>query len=414
MSQQLRRKLLPIIFNAGETDKMKAPSLGFPLRNKKKERFPRIYFAGSIQKRINFRTLRKNRHEKKIKIQETGDNYMNSCQIEAIGVGSPVVDLVSEVEESLLSRISGKKGGMELVDSLEMVSLLKRIEGVPLKSAGGSAGNTIFALAQMGVPCSFLGKIGKDSDGEYYRKSFEKMGGDCSRFKKDGNKRTACCLSLVTPDSERTMRTDLGAAITFSPEEVSDDDFKGCRHAHIEGYLLFNPELTMAVLKAAKNAGCTISMDLGSFEVVEASEEGLADILHEYVDIVFANEEEAAAFSGSRDPVVGLEALHRHCPTAIVKIGKDGALLTDNGKQIKAPALPVENVRDTTGAGDFWAAGFLYGYLNGYSIRKSGWTGAIFGRHVIQHLGTMLDKKVWGEIAMETTLLLSKEEKSLC
>ena len=148
----------------------------------------------------------------------------------------------------------------------------------------------------MGASCSFLGKIGNCEEGAFYRDSFAKLGGDITRFKV-GSISNGRCLSLVTPDGERTMRTDLGAAMSLSPDEISVSDFVGCTHAHIEGYLLFNESLMLRVIESAKEAGCTISLDLASFEVVNATKSILPGILRNYVDIVFANEEEAAAFT---------------------------------------------------------------------------------------------------------------------
>ena len=234
------------------------------------------------------------------------------------------------------------------------------LENEAVTSPGGSAGNTTFALSRIGMSCAFLGKLGDDENGSFYREAFNREGGDCSRFKTDSESATGCCISLVTPDSERTMRTCLGAAMNLSPDEITASDFMGCRHAHIEGYILFNRDLLLKILDCAKQAGLSISLDLGSFEVVGAAIDILPGVLDRYVDIVFANEEEAAAFSGSSDPETGLSALSRHCAVTAVKLGSDGALLRKDGESIHVPAVMAENVLDTTGAGDFWAAGFLY------------------------------------------------------
>ncbi len=339
---------------------------------------------------------------------------MERKAVQVMGIGSPVVDFVVETDDEFLATLPGQKGGMELVDSPTLKALLKSIKETPVKAPGGSAGNTTFALARMGMACSFMGKVGRDENGDYYKNLFKEVGGDLSRFKSDGSDPTACCVSLVTPDSERTMRTDLGAAMTFSPADIGADDFKECRHVHAEGYLLFNRDLLMAVLKAAKAAGCTVSLDLGSFEVVEAAKDILPEILEAYVDIVFANEEEAAAFTGSKDPKTGLDALGHLCRVAAVKVGKEGAYLKDETGTTHVPAMPVDKVVDTTGAGDYWAAGFLFAHLNGYSLTKAGCVGSLFGKHIIACMGADLPADTWGDIIAETTLLLSKKEEALC
>ncbi|MHC4885706.1 MAG: adenosine kinase [Planctomycetota bacterium] len=315
-----------------------------------------------------------------------------------IGVGSPVVDLLCQVPEETIGQVGGAKGGMELIDAAKMNEILSFLPSVPKQAAGGSSGNTTFALATLGVPAAFLGKVGEDENGDYYCSEFKALGGSDAAFKVNPEVATACCLSLVTPDSERTMRTDLGAAMTLAPDEVSAADFEGYAHAHMEGYLLFNPDLMMAVLKAAKAAGCRISLDLGSFEVVGAAKDILPTVLGDYVDIVFANEEEAAAFCGNDDPQEGLKALSQYCEITAVKVGKDGAFITNGTETVKIEAELVENAIDTTGAGDYWAAGFLYGHLKGRDLAASGAMGSVLGAAVVQVLGAKLTDEGWKSV----------------
>lgn len=322
----------------------------------------------------------------------------NNFSKPVICVGSPVVDQVAHVQEAFLARIGGEKGGMELVDSATFFSLLEKLPEQPSYTPGGSAGNTSFALARLGMASRFLGTLGDDRAGNFFREQLLQAGGDDMAIRIMPDLPTAQCLSLVTPDAERTMRTHLGAAMTFAPEHVTEKDFIGCRHAHIEGYMLFNPDLMLATLKAAKTAGCTISIDLASFEVVHASRTILHELLAEYVDVVFANEEEAEAFVGSDDPEKGLKALAGLCRTAAVKIGEKGALLCHERECCHIPALSVPKVVDTTGAGDFWAAGFLFGMLSGFTLQHSGRLGAMLGGSVVAREGTTLPDKQWQEL----------------
>jgi sugar/nucleoside kinase (ribokinase family) len=194
------------------------------------------------------------------------------------------------------------------------------------------------------------------------------------------------------------MRTDLGAASSFSPEEVSAADFEECSHAHVEGYLLFNPDLAEAVLKSARQAGCTVSLDLGSYEVVQGAAEVLPGMLADYVDVVMANEDEAAAFCGDSDPEVGLEALSRLCELAVVKLGREGAIMKSGDATCRAGARRVEDVKDTTGAGDFWAAGFLYGLINQSGLEDCGRLGAVLGGEAVRHMGADLPAPAWADI----------------
>ncbi|MFQ3242565.1 MAG: sugar/nucleoside kinase (ribokinase family) [Lentimonas sp.] len=315
-----------------------------------------------------------------------------------IGVGSPIVDAIAQVENSFIEQIDGDKGGMVLVDAAGINALLEALPDQPVKAPGGSAGNTLFTLARMGCQTSFLGKTGNCSEGEFYREQFAQLGGDCARFK-IGEVPNGQCVSLVTPDGERTMRTNLGAAMTLAPEEISAADFAGCDHAHIEGYLLFNEALMMRVLESAKEAGCTISLDLASFEVVNATSAILPAILSDYVDIVFANEEEAEAFTGIEGDIPAMaKKLAKHCDIVAVKVGAHGSYIAHAGTITKIEPMHAANVIDTTGAGDLWAAGFLHGWSRQQSLYKAAKAGSILGAAVVQVQGSVLPPHVWDDV----------------
>ena len=315
-----------------------------------------------------------------------------------IGVGSPIVDAIAQVKNSFIEQIDGDKGGMVLVDDAGIHALLDTLPEQPVKAPGGSAGNTLFTLARMGCQTSFLGKTGNCSEGEFYRQQFAELGGDCARFK-IGDVPNGQCVSLVTPDGERTMRTNLGAAMTLAPEEISAADFAGCNHAHIEGYLLFNEALMMRVLESAKEAGCSISLDLASFEVVNATSEILPEILLNYVDIVFANEEEAEAFTGIADDYPAMaKKLAEYCDTVAVKVGAHGSYIAHAGTITKIEPMHAAKVVDTTGAGDLWAAGFLHGWSQQHSLFQAAKAGSILGAAVVQVQGSVLPPHVWDDV----------------
>lgn len=315
-----------------------------------------------------------------------------------IGIGSPIVDAIALVEESFISQVDGDKGGMVLVDTATITSLIESLPQAAVAAPGGSAGNTLFALARMGASTSFLGKTGNCTEGGFYRDRFAQLGGDTSRFK-IGNVPNGRCLSLVTPDGERTMRTDLGAAMTLAPEEISVADFAGCSHAHIEGYLLFNEALMRRVLESAKEAGCTISLDLASFEVVNATKAILPELLSHYVDIVFANEEEGSAYTGIVDdyPQMALK-LAELCEIAVVKVGAHGSYVARASEVQKIEPMHAAKVIDTTGAGDLWAAGFLYGWSQNRPLAECAQMGSTLGAAVVQEQGSTLPEYVWQDI----------------
>lgn len=312
-----------------------------------------------------------------------------------IGVGSPVVDTLANVDDAFLqTHVPGDKGGMELVDAAALASIIGQLKGPLVQAPGGSAGNTAVGVAHLGLPTTFLGKLGNDNNAAFYRDSFGAIGGDITRFK-EAPVANGHCLSLVTPDSERTMRTDLGAAMTLSPDEVSPEDFVGVDHAHIEGYLLFNRDLLFRVLECAKLAGCTISLDLASFEVVGAAKEILPDVLKDSVDIVFANEDEAGAFTDMGEDYMGMAAhLAQLCDIAVVKLGKEGSLIQQGNHLHRIEPNLVKAV-DTTGAGDLWASGFLYGWLTGKDLPTCGRYGSVLGAEVVQIMGAAIPADRW-------------------
>jgi sugar/nucleoside kinase (ribokinase family) len=321
-----------------------------------------------------------------------------SSSFTIIGVGSPIVDAIAQVPNRFIEQIDGDKGGMVLVDAPTIEALIRSLPSPPIKAPGGSAGNTLFTLARLGDSTRFLGKTGKCAEGQFYREEFTKLGGDSTRFK-IGDTANGQCLSLVTPDGERTMRTNLGAAMTLAPEEISAADFAGCNHAHIEGYLLFNEALMMRVLKSAKEAGCTISLDLASFEVVNATKEILPDILQNYVDIVFANEEEAEAFTGIQNDYREMAIkLGRYCDIVAVKVGAHGSYIAHDGAVTKIEPMHAAQVVDTTGAGDLWAAGFLHGWSHQLSLTQAAKIGSILGSAAVQVQGSVLPPHVWDDV----------------
>ena len=324
---------------------------------------------------------------------------MNRCKV--LGLGSPILDLLVQVDDSFLrENVAGEKGGMGMLDAAAQKKLIGAFPpGKVKKAIGGSAFNTISALTALGMQTSFMGKIGQDDDGEFYRSSYQSAGGDVSRFRVSKTEPTATCVSLVTPDSERTMRTNLGASSTLAPDEISDADFEGITHFHAEGYMLFLPGLLPKAMRLAKENGCTVSFDLSSFEVVRIFRKEIEELLERYVDIIFANEDEAREFCGTDnfEPEAAAARLLKTCSTAAVKLGKKGALLRHGAETCRIEPKLVRAL-DTTGAGDLWQAGFLYGWLNGLGLEKAGAMGSVLGAEIVQVIGAEIPPGRWPEI----------------
>jgi sugar/nucleoside kinase (ribokinase family) len=309
-----------------------------------------------------------------------------------IGVGSPIMDLLARVPDDFLHHhVPGGKGGMVLVDHDEMHRIVGLLENEPAYATGGSAANATFNAARLGLRATFLGKLGHDNMARIYRHAFEMAGVDGSRFKQ-GQLANARCLALVTPDAQRTLRTCLGAAMTLSPNEITVSDFAGCRHAHIEGYLVFNRALADAVLTAARAAGCTTSLDLSSFEVVNASRDWLFQQFRRGIDIVFANEDEIRAVfqdQASDFPVLA-QRLADLGVLAAVKVGKEGAWVARDRELHRIEPVTVADVIDTNGAGDAWAAGFLFGHLRGWPLPGCGALASLLGAETVVHMGPII------------------------
>ncbi|MBA2479731.1 MAG: adenosine kinase [Planctomycetes bacterium] len=312
---------------------------------------------------------------------------------ELFGVGSPLVDLVVSVDEAFLrTHVQGQKGGMQLVDA-EIITAIVADGGIqPVMAAGGAASNTTVGAANLGIRSAFIGSCGADDYAQFYRSALKAQG--CHpQLVEHAELPTGRALSLVTPDAERTMRTCLGAAAALDPAYFTPAVFQGAKVVMLEGYTLFNRDLTRAVARAAKEADCELALDLASLEVVAANREVILELLDGFVDLVFANVDEAKAWN-SAGPEAALEDLARHVPIAVVKLGKEGALIQCRGQRVHVAAEQVEAI-DTTGAGDSWAAGFLAGHLRGLPIAQCGRLGALAGAAVVQVMGAQVPREKW-------------------
>lgn len=314
---------------------------------------------------------------------------MNSFQINVLGIGSPLIDILAKVDDAFLAGVPGEKGGMQWVSSAEQAEIIGRLSSPVAKAVAGSASNTIYALARLGLPAGFCGMIGNDLNGAEYKEQMQSIDGDVSRILVHPTEPTGTCLALVTPDGARTMRTCLGAALSLSNDNLTPAVFDGITHVHLEGYTLYNLPLFRKILELAYDAECTVSLDLSSFEIVREHKTLLMSLIPEYINIIFANEDEAKAFSDNEESwEKGLEKLSALCQTVCVKLGAEGAVIASVDETVRIAAVPVAQVVDTTAAGDLWAAGFLYGYFQNHPLSECGKYGALLSAAGIQVLGT--------------------------
>ena len=314
-----------------------------------------------------------------------------------LGIGNPLMDLLVHVDNAFLKHVPGEKGGSALVEPELIQQVLSQVKTEVLHQCGGGAANTIYGLARLGTPVTFIGTVGHDPMGETFVHQFKDAEICADRLRYHEVKPTGHCLSLITPDTQRTMRTYLGASIELNCDDISLSDFNGCTHVHTEAYLFAHPGLTEKILSLAKEAGCTTSLGLASFEVVANNRELVEHLLTNYVDVVFASEDEAEIYVASGDLDEGLKALAEHCPVAAVTLGKNGALIQSKSEKIHVPTAKAEAL-DVTGAGDLWAAGFLYGYLNKWPLKKSAEMGCLLGTSCVTQHGARLAEVFWKDI----------------
>ena len=313
-----------------------------------------------------------------------------------LGMGNALVDVIIRLDdERLLGEFHWSKGTMHHVDE-EGLARLDRLTAGLEKTwvAGGCAANTIYGLAELGATAGFIGSTGKDSWGDFYIKDMESKGIKPYFFRPD--RPTGRANALLTSDGERTFGTYLGAALELGPEFLTTELFRGWSFFYIEGYLVQKQELIHKALRMAKAAGCMTALDLASYNVVTDNLEFLQMVIPEYVDLVFANREEALAFTGM-EPEQAVTALASLCKVAVVKAGERGAWVQSGSEKHEVPAFKADCI-DTTGAGDLFSTGFLFNYLRGEPLRTCAVFGNILASRVIETLGPKLSPEVWKEL----------------
>ena len=316
-----------------------------------------------------------------------------------LGMGNALTDILLQIEnDNILLSLKLPKGSMQLINTERSDDITKAVSQYEKKMAtGGSASNTINGITKLGLDAGFVGKIGKDDIGLFFTN--DSVNNGVKPHLLISNTPSGRCIVLVSPDSERTLCTFLGAACELAATDLTPDMFQDYDIFHIEGYLVQNHDLIRTAVKMAKEAGLKVSIDLASYNVVEANLEFLHEIVTEYVDIVFANEEEARAFTG-KEPKEALIHISNHCDIAVVKVGKEGSYIR-SGKENVQIKPRLANAVDTTGAGDLYAAGFLYGFANNYSLEICGKIGSLVSGNVVEVLGAKMSDQVWENINAE-------------
>jgi len=320
-----------------------------------------------------------------------------------LGIGNALVDVMTIIhDDQILDKFFLPKGSMTLVDGHKSEQV--KSETINFKrtlSSGGSAANTIHGLAMLGIETGFIGSIGKDDTGDFFDRNMKEAGVSTILLRR--NSPTGTAVALISPDSERTFATHLGAAVELDASDLDPEMFDGYDILYMEGYLIYNLPLVETACKIAKEKGMKIALDLASYNVVEANPDAFRKVIESYTDILFANAEEAKAYTGL-EPEEALDYFSGVVKTAVVKVGAEGSWLKNGEEKLKVAALPV-GCRDTTGAGDLYASGFLYGYAHGDNLEKCGVIGSLLAGRVIEIVGARLDEKIFSEVKKQLELL---------
>ncbi|MBK8807315.1 MAG: adenosine kinase [Bacteroidales bacterium] len=321
-----------------------------------------------------------------------------------LAIGNALVDILFKLEnDNLLQTFNLAKGSMQLVDKNQSDIIISQTGSLEKTMvSGGSAANTINSLAALGANSAYIGKIGKDEFGAFFKSDMLNNG--VKPMLLESETITGRAVALISKDSERTFATYLGAAVELQSSDLTLDMFKTYNYVHLEGYLAFNQELIEHALKLAKEAGCKISIDMASFNVIEAMPDFMKRIVKQYVDIVFLNEEEAKSFTG-KEPREAVDEVAEVCEIAVVKVGKNGSYIKKGNEFYQVPAIKATAL-DTTGAGDNYAAGFLYGLLNNQPLPVCGAIGSLLGGKVIEVIGAKLPQQTWDKIKSEISSIV--------
>lgn len=311
-----------------------------------------------------------------------------------VGVGAALVDLLVNVKDSWIQENKAVKGDMQLVDFSRIESLLSTLPAYE-KVPGGSACNTLVGYAKLGGEAAFVSKTGEDELGKLF--ALHLKNSNVQSLIKPANEPTGRVLSVVTPDAERTMFSYLGASDTLALDDFPEGVFDGAALTYIEGYRAFDAQTFRGVLERSKAAGVPTALDFGSFGVVNVCHSLFESLFAEgLIDMIFANEEEAKAYTG-KEPRETLEELAKYTSLAVVKLGAEGALVSHKGIVFEITAKKVQAL-DTTGAGDLWAAGFLFGFLSGSDIPECGKLASEVAAEVVQVQGASIPDSVWNRL----------------
>jgi sugar/nucleoside kinase (ribokinase family) len=314
---------------------------------------------------------------------------MPDSAYDVVGIGNAIVDIIARCDDAFLSKHDLAKGFMRLVDA-ETATRLYAAMGPATERSGGSAANTIAGLASFGAKVGFIGRVAADQFGGIFHHDIRSLGVAYDTAPAADGGPTARCLILVTPDGERTMNTFLGASVDFAPADLDQDMLAAAKIVYLEGYLFDRPEAKAAfrlAAKVAKAAGAKVGLTLSDPFCVDRHRDDFRELVRDGADIVFANEKEITALYEVNSFEQAADAALQDCEMAVLTRSEQGSVIVAKGQTIVIPAEPVGQVVDLTGAGDLYAAGFLFGLTSGLPLPACGRLGSLAAAEVIGHIG---------------------------
>ncbi|MDP2699186.1 adenosine kinase [Thalassospira sp.] len=318
---------------------------------------------------------------------------MTETKFDVVGIGNAIVDVLAHCTEEDLARLNLVKNSMTLIDAETADSLYAQM-GPGLEMSGGSAGNTMAGIAALGGKGAYIGKVRDDQLGQVFRHDIRATGIAFDTAPATLGAPTARCLIFVTPDGHRTMNTFLGACVELGPDDIDAQLIAASRVIYMEGYLWDREDAKNAFIKAAQiahEAGRQVSISLSDSFCVDRHRASFRDLVHNHIDVLFANEEEIKSLYEVDSFDAALAEVRRHCKVAALTRSEKGAVIVSDDEIHIIAAEPVDRVVDSTGAGDLFASGFLYGYTKGFELAQCGRLGAICAAEVISHMGARPD-----------------------
>lgn len=322
---------------------------------------------------------------------------MTNAAFHVTAIGNALVDIIADAPDSFLTTHQIAKSAMTLIDTERAEKLYTAI-GPAVEMSGGSAANTVAGIASLGGKAAFMGKVKADQLGEIFRHDLQAQGVHFATApSKDSTTPTGRCLILVTPDAERSMNTFLGAAVEFGPTDIDAAVIRDSQVTYLEGYLFDPPEAKKAFHRAAeivRASGRQLALTLSDTFCVERHRAEFLALTKDHVDILFANQSELLALYQTQDLNKAIESARAHCKIAITTLSAKGAIIAASSETVEVPTVPVAKPVDTTGAGDLFAAGFLFGVTHGKTLAEAGHIGAIAASEVISHYGPRPQRKL--------------------